>query len=118
VHIASSRKTIEPPADLKPQAAEIFREMVASCAANHFRKSDIPILTAFATATHLSRFYAERIGESEGAFKAWEAAARLHLSGDQTADHAAITIRPQDHRTARALRPNPPWEIRALQAAD
>jgi hypothetical protein len=29
--------------------------MVASCDANHFRKSDIPILTAFATATHLSQ---------------------------------------------------------------
>jgi hypothetical protein len=54
--------------------------VVDSCAANHFRKSDIPILTAFATATHLSRFYAERIGETETAFKYWEAAVRLQLS--------------------------------------
>jgi phage terminase small subunit len=80
VSLASARRPIEPPADLKRQEAEIFREVVAACAANHFRKSDIPILTAFATATHLSRYYAERIGETEGAFKNWEAAARMQVS--------------------------------------
>ena len=44
---------------------------------NHFRKADI---TAFATATHLSRFYADQIGETETAFKNWEAAVRLQIS--------------------------------------
>jgi hypothetical protein len=51
VPIDVARKPIEPPADLKAQEAAIFRQVVASCDANHFRKSDIPILTAFATAT-------------------------------------------------------------------
>jgi hypothetical protein len=69
VNLASARKPIEPPAGLKPQEAAIFRQTVAACAANHFRKADIPVLTAFATATHLSRFYAELIGESADAFR-------------------------------------------------
>ena len=47
---------------------------------NHFRKADIPVLTTFATATHLSRFYADQIGETETAFKNWEAAVRLQIS--------------------------------------
>ena len=38
------------------------------------------MLTAFATATHLSRFYADQIGETETAFKNWEAAVRLQIS--------------------------------------
>jgi hypothetical protein len=80
VSLASARKPIEPPADLKAPEARIFNQVVDACAPNHFRKSDIPILTAFATATHLSRFYAERIGETETAFKNWEAAVRLQLS--------------------------------------
>jgi len=73
------RKSIEPPAGLRPQEDKIFRQVVASCSPDHLRKSDIPVLTAFATATHLSRFYAGRIGESHGALKAWEAAARLQI---------------------------------------
>ena len=80
VHLASARKPIEPPAGLKQQEAAIFRQTVAACAANHFRKADIPVLIAFATATHLSRFYAEQIGETETAFKNWEAAVRLQIS--------------------------------------
>ncbi|MGA8436530.1 MAG: hypothetical protein WB713_17460 [Methyloceanibacter sp.] len=77
IHLATARKPIEPPATLKAPEARIFREVVASCAVNHFRKADI---TAFATATHLSRFYADQIGETETAFKNWEAAVRLQIS--------------------------------------
>jgi hypothetical protein len=80
VPIDAAPKAIEPPPGLKEQEAEIFRNVVASYAPNNFRKSDVPILTAFATATHLSRFYAERIGENESVFKNWEAAARLQVS--------------------------------------
>jgi hypothetical protein len=80
VSLASVRKPIEPPKGLKPQEEAIFVEVVAACSPDHFRKSDIPMLTAFATATHLSRFYATRIGESDGALKAWEAATRVQIS--------------------------------------
>jgi hypothetical protein len=80
VSLASARKPIEPPKGLKPQEEAIFIEVVASCSPDHFRKSDIPMLTAFATATHLSRSYAGRIGESDGALKAWESATRLQIS--------------------------------------
>ena len=80
VSLASVRKAIEPPAELKPQEDKIFREVVASCSPDHFRNSDIPMLTAFGTATHLSRFYAGRVGDSDGALKAWEAATRLQIS--------------------------------------
>ena len=77
IHLATARKPIEPPATLKAPEARIFGKVVASCAVNHFRKADI---TAFATATHLSRFYADQIGETETAFKNWEAAVRLQIS--------------------------------------
>ena len=113
VPIDSARKPIEPPAELKAKEAEIFRQVVASCEANHFRKSDIPILTAFATATHLSRFYADRIGESEGAFKQWEAASRLQIS---LATKLRITPQARSHPMTVARMPEPhdagtaPWE--------
>jgi hypothetical protein len=37
-------------------------------------------LVAFATTTHLARFYSDLIGESEGAFKAYIEATRLQMS--------------------------------------
>ena len=50
-------------------------------------------MMAFATATRLSHLYAERIGESEGALKAWEAAARLQISlATKLRIHAAVTL--------------------------
>jgi len=95
----------QPPPELKAKEAEIFRQVVASCDANHFRKSDIPILTAFATATHLSRFYA--------AFKQWEAASRLQIS---LATKLRITPQARSHPMTVARMPEPydpgtaPWE--------
>jgi phage terminase small subunit len=117
VPIESARKPIKPPTDLKPQEAEIFRQVVASCDANHFRKSDIPILTAFATAT-LSRYYAGVIGEGEGAFKLWEAATRLQISLA-----TKLRITPQSRSDPKTIgRHEPlegpfPWEIRAHHRA-
>ena len=112
VPIDVARKPIQPPADLKAQEAAIFRQVVASCNSNHFRKSDIPILTAFATATHLSRFYAESIGESSDAFKNWEAAVRLQVSlATKLRIHAAVSR--YDPKTIGRREPQdrpPPWE--------
>ena len=111
VPIDVARKPIEPPPDLKAQESAIFRQLVASCGSNHFRKSDIPILTAFATATHLSRFYAELIGESADAFKNWEAAVRLQVS---LATKLRITPQSRyDPKTIARREPQdgpPPWE--------
>ena len=112
VPIDSARKPIEPPPTLKAPEARIFREVVESCAVNHFRKADIPVLTAFATATHLSRFYAELIGESEGAFKNWEAAVRLQIS---LATKLRITPQSRyDPKTIARHQPHDgpaPWEV-------
>jgi hypothetical protein len=55
ISIDVARKPIEPPAGLKPQEARIFRETVASCDPLQFRRSDIPMLVAFATTTHLAK---------------------------------------------------------------
>ena len=63
VSIDAARKPVEPPPELRAQEAAIFREVVASCNPTHFRKSDVPILAALCTATYLSRFYADQIGE-------------------------------------------------------
>src|SRR4029077_7509272 len=72
------------PFDLWPTGLgfEYFYGFLGGDAVNHFRKADIPVLTAFATATHLSRFYADQIGETETAFKNWEAAVRLQIYMD------------------------------------
>jgi len=113
VSLASARKTMEPPTDLRPAVCEIFREVVASCDANHFRKSDIPMLAQFAVATHLSRFYAERIGETDGAFKLWSEAAKLQIS---LATKLRLTVQSRAHPRTIARQTEPhepgtaPWE--------
>ena len=59
VSIQTARKRIRPPSDLNTEEARIFEHVVGSCAPSHFHESDEPLLTAYCTAVHLSRLYAE-----------------------------------------------------------
>jgi phage terminase small subunit len=104
VPIDAARKPVEPPADLKPQEAAIFRDVVASCDPTHFRKSDVPILAALCTATYLSRFYAGQIGEDATAFKNYVETTKLVISLS-----TKLRLTPQARISAKAVgRQEPP----------
>src|SRR5262245_7668914 len=78
--IDSGRKKVEPPDDLRPEIAAVFKEVVASCDANHFHRGDIPMLISFATATCLARFYADHLNKDAGVFKQWTEAVKLQAA--------------------------------------
>jgi hypothetical protein len=80
VPIASARFQLKPPPELPLKAKAVFSEIVASCGANHFRKSDVQLLAQYANASYLASFYAPLIGEDAAAFKAWESAVKLMVS--------------------------------------
>jgi hypothetical protein len=80
VCIDTRRKPIDCPAGLLPSVEEIFKQTVASCAPQHFRPSNVPLLVNFSVAAHLTKFYSDLIGESPEAFRHWEAASKLMLS--------------------------------------
>jgi hypothetical protein len=111
ISIDVARKPVEPPPELKPQEAAIFREVVASCDPTHFRKSDLPMLAGFCTATYLARFYADQIGEDPAAFKQYVEATKLQISLS-----TKLRLTPQARISAKAvgrqqLREGPaPWE--------
>jgi phage terminase small subunit len=80
VCIDVARQPIETPSGLAPEVRKIFRETVASCDAQHFRKADIPLLVSYATATNLARCYASKLGVDATALRAWTEATKLQLS--------------------------------------
>jgi hypothetical protein len=49
--------------------AEIFRSIVDSCAPDHFRKSELPLLCSYCTAVNLSRWYAHEVNEGDGNYR-------------------------------------------------
>jgi hypothetical protein len=74
------RKPLEPPANLQPAAKTIFHEIVASVDPTHFRKADVPLVAQLATATFLAKFYADKIGHDDCAFKFWSETVKLQIS--------------------------------------
>ena len=106
ISIDVARKPVEPPPGLRPQEAAIFREVVASCDPTHFRKSDVPILAALCTATYLSRFYADQIGEDPTAFKDYVETTKLVITLS-----TKLRLTPQARISAKAVgRHEPPRE--------
>jgi hypothetical protein len=80
VCLDTRRRPLECPPGLEPQEAAIFREVVASCDPQHFRRADLPLLISYCTATHLARCYASDIGSDATALKAWIEATKLQIS--------------------------------------
>ena len=110
LRLESYTVTIDPPADLAPAVAEVFKETVASCSPKHFRKSDIPVLTSYATATVLATHYAKSMVDA-AAIKTWNEIVKLQLA---LARSLRLTVQSRaDAKTiARHQQPNttPPWE--------
>ena len=71
--------------------------MVASCEPRHFRKSDVPLLANFSRATFLASHYSRKVGELDGAFKAWCEATKIQM---QLATKLRLT--PQTRTDSRA----------------
>jgi phage terminase small subunit len=78
--IDTRRKPIDCPAGLPREVEEIFEQTVASCAPQHFREADVPLLVSYCTATHLTRRYASSIREDATALKAWTECTKLQIS--------------------------------------
>jgi phage terminase small subunit len=54
-HIGPGALRLEPPSDLPPEAALIFRETVASVPAGHFQTEDVVLLTSYCRTAVLAR---------------------------------------------------------------
>jgi phage terminase small subunit len=61
--IDTQRLRLKAPDFLNEREAEIFRSIVDSCAPDHFRKSELPLLGSYCTAVNLSRWHAHELNE-------------------------------------------------------
>jgi hypothetical protein len=75
VHPASHR--IQPPHDLTKDEAALFRELVASCSANHFVLSDRPLLIAYVQTVLASRHRAKASRRDPKLLAMWEKTVRM-----------------------------------------
>ena len=67
------RPRLDPPAFLSTAGRSLFNDIVASCAPNHFVRSDIELLATYVKASLLVR-------ETTGNINQWDRAARLQAS--------------------------------------
>ena len=92
---------LRPPAGLSEGEAALFRQVVASCAADHFTASDAPMVVAYVQAVLLSRFAFKQVSEDGAAFQIWQQSARtlatlatkLRLCPHSRSDPKTITRR-------------------------
>jgi phage terminase small subunit len=61
--IDTQARRLKAPDFLNEREAEIFRSIVDSCAPDHFRKSELPLLCSYCTACNLSRWHAHEVNE-------------------------------------------------------
>ena len=80
VSIGSGRQRLVPPLDLNASEAKLFRELVASCAPDHFVQSDMPLLVSFVQATLLSRAAATALAKDVAMIGIWEKATRMQAT--------------------------------------
>jgi hypothetical protein len=75
-NVTGEQPRITAPASLTPRERRLFNEIVAACAPDHFRDSDIPLLASFISATLMSRATANK----PKLFATFEKATRLQAS--------------------------------------
>jgi hypothetical protein len=63
VQVDAALPKLEPPASLSGPEREVFRELIDACDRRHFRRSDMPLVTAYCRAVHLERWSAAQLGE-------------------------------------------------------
>jgi phage terminase small subunit len=61
--IDTQRLRLKAPDFLNEREAAIFNSIVDSCAPDHFRKSELPLLGSYCTAVNLSRWHASQVNE-------------------------------------------------------
>ena len=64
------------PASMTTAERQLFNELIAACAANHFRRSDIPLITSYVEATLMARAAAR----DPERFAIWERAIKLQCT--------------------------------------
>jgi len=67
---------LTPPASLNDDERALFCELVGACATEHFRKSDLPLLTSFVQATLIARDAAHDPDKAT----LWEKAVRMQAT--------------------------------------
>jgi len=102
------------PDGLSNAEANLFRDIVAKCAADHFVPSDAPMLVAYCQAVLLTRGAFKMLDDSGMGFQQWQSAAKtmatlatkLRLCPHSRSDPKTIT------RHSRELGIGPrPWEF-------
>ena len=92
---------LRPPPGLSKAEDALFRQVVATCAADHFTASDAPMLVAYCQAVLLSRWAFKEVEASGMQFQVWQQAARtlatlatkLRLCPHSRSDPQTITRR-------------------------
>ena len=62
----SLRARLKPPADLSPDARDVFLDVVANCQPEHFQECDKPLLVVYAEAVEQARATAKLIRDNMG----------------------------------------------------
>ena len=75
--IHAARNRLQPPADLRGDAAALFRELVASCHPDHFVVSDRPLLVAYCEVATASRHLARQSRKNPKLVPAWERTVKM-----------------------------------------
>jgi len=110
-------RLLQPPPSLTATEAQLFREMVVSCAADHFVPSDAPLLATYCQAAVLLRGAAKRMHKDPAAVAIWEKGARvqatlatrLRLAPQARSDPRTIARHAATHRPSAYDQPWP-WE--------
>ena len=75
--INGGQPRLEPPEFLSEAERSLFLELTQACAAEHFVRSDLPLLTSFVQAVQLSRSAIRRAGEDSAALQQWDRATKM-----------------------------------------
>ena len=120
VQLDGRASRLRPPASLSDPERAIFVDLVESCQASHFRKSDLPLLVRYAEACALADLAAEHL-RKDGPVIFGKPSAWLTVQGQALKSMVALSMRlrlsPQsrlDPKTAAREKPpleRPPWEI-------
>ncbi len=96
-NVTGKQSRLTAPASLTTAERAMFAEMTASCSAEHFRRSDIPLMISYIEATLLARYAArdpERIAIWEKAIKLQcSLATRLRLTPSARSDPKTVARR-------------------------
>jgi hypothetical protein len=80
IPLAPARRRLQPPADLDENEARLFRDVVASCAPEHFVASDAPLLATYVQSVLLSRRAAADLAADPRALSRWERVTGMQAS--------------------------------------